>query len=353
MTAGPRVTDSQVIFRLEDADRQLASAAVYQEVRQPRLGPEMLPVKGGWTARIRRPPVDRLEYLMVLRHREGGVEWVLDPANPCRADGPFGVKSVVEMPGYRPPRWLVDGSSDDPPVRVLRIPSRRLRRRMLVQVWTSPGGASDHPLPLLLVNDGPEYARFSELLRFLSSAEREGRLPPHHVALLQPNHRDEEYSANPAYAAALLDELMPEIEGAVRVRGGERSRAAMGASLGGLAMLHAQRLRPELASGLFLQSSSFFRDQDAAREGRLRAFSRVARFVEGLVDGPTPGRPVPAVLTCGAVEENLAGNRLVRDALAALGYPVLLVESRDAHNWTSWRDSFEPHLIHLLQAAWG
>ncbi len=53
------------------------------------------------------------------------------------------------------------------------------------------------------------------------------------------------------------------------------------------------------------------------------------------------------------VEENLAGNRLVRDALAVQGYPVTLVETRDAHNWTSWRDTFEPHLLRFLQATWG
>ncbi len=53
------------------------------------------------------------------------------------------------------------------------------------------------------------------------------------------------------------------------------------------------------------------------------------------------------------VEENLVGNRMVRDALAAQGYPVTLVETRDAHNWTSWRDTFEPHLLRFLQATWG
>jgi len=62
--------------------------------------------------------------------------------------------------------------------------------------------------------------------------------------------------------------------------------------------------------------------------------------------------PVPVVLTCGTVEENLATNRAVARALAAQGHDAALYEVRDAHNWTAWRDAFEPHLLGLLQRVW-
>jgi enterochelin esterase-like enzyme len=58
--------------------------------------------------------------------------------------------------------------------------------------------------------------------------------------------------------------------------------------------------------------------------------------------------PVPSVLTCGTVEENLANNRRMADALRNLGYPARLVVVRDAHNYTAWRDALDPHLTDLL-----
>jgi enterochelin esterase-like enzyme len=338
-------------FDLADPDHDLHAATLYQEVRRPRLGPAMAAVEGGWSACVAIPAVDRLEYQFVIRRGDGRTEWLLDPSNPRRAEGPFGAKSVVELPGYRPPAWL-----DDPPavprVRRLRVRSRRLGGALPVQLWASPGAAGpDAELPLLLVNDGPEYARFAGLLHFLAGAAARGNLPPHRAALLQPTGRDDQYSANLDYAEALVAEVVPAVERVIAVKPG--SCMAMGASLGGVAMLHAQRLHPELCSGLFLQSASFFRRPEDDHEGWVRSFPRVVAFVEGLVDAPAgAARPVRALLTCGTVEENLLGNRRVRDALMAQGYPVQLIENRDAHNWTSWRDTFDPHLLRFLREGW-
>ena len=63
--------------------------------------------------------------------------------------------------------------------------------------------------------------------------------------------------------------------------------------------------------------------------------------------------PIPVTMTCGLGEENLANNRAMRDLLAGQGYPVELVEHRDAHNWVSWRDVLEPHLPLLLETPVG
>ena len=65
--------------------------------------------------------------------------------------------------------------------------------------------------------------------------------------------------------------------------------------------------------------------------------------------GRLPARPVPVVLTCGAIEENVENNRLMARALQARGYPVTLHEVPDMHNYTAWRDAFDPHLTRLLQ----
>ena len=50
---------------------------------------------------VPRPAVDRMEYLLELRHPNDGRETITDPANPLRAAGAFGDKSVIEFPGYQ------------------------------------------------------------------------------------------------------------------------------------------------------------------------------------------------------------------------------------------------------------
>jgi enterochelin esterase-like enzyme len=42
----------------------------------------------------------------------------------------------------------------------------------------------------------------------------------------------------------------------------------------------------------------------------------------------------------------------MHDALHAQGYRVRLGEVRDAHNWTAWRDAFDPYLLDLLREEW-
>ena len=56
-------------------------------------------------------------------------------------------------------------------------------------------------------------------------------------------------------------------------------------------------------------------------------------------------------MTCGSDEENVYNNRLMANALAAQGYDARLVEVRDLHNYTCWRDALDPHLTRLLRGS--
>ena len=58
-------------------------------------------------------------------------------------------------------------------------------------------------------------------------------------------------------------------------------------------------------------------------------------------------------MTCGTIEENLANNQAMAVALDQLGYDVHLAEVRDVHNYTAWRDAFDPHLLDLVKAVTG
>jgi enterochelin esterase-like enzyme len=298
-----------------------------------------------WELRLPRPVgVDRVEYLIELARADGSSELVPDPTNPLRASGPFGAKSVLELPGYEPPVWL-DEEVDAGPVRPFALRSRLLRAQVTGLIWSSAHARTNESLPLLVVHDGPEYAEYSALVRMLDAATAQLELPPMRAALLQPVRRDETYSAAKRYADALATEIVSALPA------GE-SRVGMGASLGGLAMLHAHRTYPHLFDGLFLQSGSFFRRELDGYERGFPRFERIARFMGGVRRAREWSHPVPVTMTCGLGEENLANNRAMRDVLAAQGYPVELVEQRDAHNWVAWRDALDPHLTLLLERLW-
>ena len=125
-------------------------------------------------------------------------------------------------------------------------------------------------------------------------------------------------------------------------------RVGMGTSLGALAMLHAHYRYPDTFDALFLQSGSFFLPRFDSHERSFPYYRRIVRFVTDTHDGGLPPRPVPAVLTCGVIEENIENNRLMVKTLRDRGYPATLREVPDVHNYTAWRDALDPGLTGLL-----
>jgi enterochelin esterase-like enzyme len=322
-----------------DAGRRLRSVVLGQEVARPRPGPSFEWADGTWRARFARPPVDRMEYLLGI---DG--DFAPDPDNPLRARGPFGDKSVVEWPEFRAPEWL-DAPADPGPVEWIELRCRRLVARVRVLLYRTP----EEPLetaPLLVVHDGPEYADFSSLTRFLDAAHGAARVPALTAALIQPVDRNETYSASALYAAALVRELLPEL--ARRVPHGPR--VGMGASLGALAMLHAHVRHPKTFDALFLQSGSYFQQRWDKVESGFGRYRRITRFVGSVLRGGAAARPIPVRLTCGTAEENRSNNHAMAEALLAQRYSVRLHEIRDGHNWTCWRDGFDPGLVELFEA---
>jgi enterochelin esterase family protein len=200
--------------------------------------------------------------------------------------------------------------------------------------------------PLLVALDGPDYARRAGLVRLLRRLVEEQGVPPHRVALVRADDRLETYSASAVYARALAARL-DELTGRGRGR-----RVGLGSSLGGLALLHAHRLEPRVFSGLFLQSSSFFRRRSDPQERAFRRFSRIDRFVGTVLNATDRPRPVPTTLTCSLDEENYLNNAAVAQALAAQGYPVDFHAARGGHDWPSWRRALESHLAALLRRVW-
>src|SRR5581483_18615 len=169
--SSPRVREDAVELTLPDPGRAHRQVVLGQEIVRPRPGPAFEWRDGVWRLEFGRPDVDRLEYLI-------GVDGAFapDPANPRRAGNPFGDKSVIEWPEYTPPEWL-DSIADAGPVEPFEIRSRRLVARVPVLLYATP----DPPAvdaPLLVVHDGPEYAQYAGLTRFLDVMSWQEHIPP-------------------------------------------------------------------------------------------------------------------------------------------------------------------------------
>lgn len=319
----------EIRFNYPDPRRRLAAVRLAHELRD-RLPHELTRRGRAWELTTPAPDVARFEYQLELIDARGESHWIVDPANPKTATGPWGDKSVWEEPGYAPPAWV--GAEPVGKAEAVTIPSRILRAELPALLWAHPGATAQSPM--LVVHDGPEYAEHSALLTLL------GQLPPLRATLLGPVDRNELYSASARYARALAEEILPALPSAPK-------RIGLGASLGALALFHALRRYPESFDALLLQSGSFFRHADV-HERWFPRYERIARFVGGVQRNP-PERTIPIVLGCGTVEENLPANRALETTLRRHGYDVRLHEFRDGHNWVAWRDSLHPHLLRLLR----
>jgi enterochelin esterase-like enzyme len=335
-------------FRFADPDGRYAAVRLRSDLPLSDAGRSFTRDGGEWVLEIAPPPIARLEYELELVRPDGVREIALDPGNPHRAPGAFGEKSVARAPGYAPPAWLeadrVEGRYEEIAPR-----GRGLGANVAGRIWSPADAASERPLPLLIAHDGPEYDELAGLTRYAAAMIAAGALPPHRVALLAPGDRDEWYSASALYSRALYVDVVPALRAAVAVAG---DPVGMGASLGALAMLVTQRRAPRTFGALFLQSGSFFMPRFDAHESGFPRYARIVRTVRRILRAPEHPHPVPATLTCGAAEENLANNRVMARALAEQGYDAGLHVHPDMHNYTGWRDALDPHLTRLLGRMW-
>jgi enterochelin esterase-like enzyme len=331
-------------FRLADPEGRYAAVRLCSDLPLSDRERSYARADDGWLLEIDPPGIARLEYHVEVLHHDGASETGPDPGNPLRAPGAFGEKSVLELPGYRRPLWL-DAPAPEGERRTVTVPTRSLGEDLDVVLWSPTGLPDTRPAPLVVVHDGPEYDALAGLTTYLSAWTAARTLPPVRAALLPPGPRNDRYSGDGAYTRALCLAVLPRLRSEVATT----RTVGMGASLGALALLHAQRLHAGSLDGLFLQSGSFFHPRHDAHEKRFEQYDRVVRSVANVLRSGGHPAPVPTVMTCGTIEENLANNRIMARALSAQGYDVTLREVRDVHNYTAWRDALDPWLTGLLR----
>ena len=338
-------------FLYHDPERRLREVRLLHGLRGYREPPAFeQPVPGVFALAFPAEGINRMEYRLAVVDGHG-VHGVPDPLNPLEAAGPFGPASVALGLGYatplhaRPPRPEARGRLSK--LVVPGVPDRLgVRHAVEAWVWDPPGVETAASLPIALVLDGTDYLQFTRLRDTLENLLDDGQIGPCRAVFVPPGERNGEYSANPALVEQILEAVPAALAGAsIPV---DVPWLGIGASLGGLALLHAHASRPGCFRGLLLQSGSFFTSGTDAVEADFDWFERITAFVEPVLSGEIPVETIPICLTCGAGGENLDNNRAMLAALRRSGVPAELALVADAHNWTAWRDCIGPGLRTLL-----
>lgn len=339
---GPVVSAERVTLSVPDPDRRWSSVRLAVDW-VCEADQDFAWTGDCWSLALPRPDAWRLEYQLAVSG-DGGERHIADPTNPRRVPNPFGDKSELRFPDYREPAWLptVPDGTEHPIT--LPVPAAGDGFDGPVRLWSPTGLSPDVPAPLLLVHDGADLADRGALL---SWATAHSRVAPLRVALLDPapGRRQDWYAADPGYADHVAGAVLPALTEEVACDG----VVGLGASLGALSMLYLHRRHPQTLDALALQSGSFFTRELDGQESGWEPFDRICTEVQRMAaPAPDGGRPVPVLLTCGAIEENLANNEAMAAALAAQDYPTRLIVNPDAHTVIGWRDTWGPALDELV-----
>ena len=273
------------------------------------------------------PAAARFEYKFIVDST-----WVLDPLNPRRVSGGYGPNSEVWMPSYRPPadvtvRLRVPRGTLD----TIRIRSAILGRTHTVTVYRPPGyAASSAAAPVLYVLDGGEYLSLGVMNVVLDNLIADRAITPPVCIFLDPrtnpadsrtSMRMGDYAMSDSFLTSLITEIRPFIMKRYRCSGNPAQTGIMGASLGGLAAVHAAFERPEVFGFCAAQSPSFWWDN-----------ARLLTRIEN-----SPSRPFAVYIDTGTIRDAQDAARRARDLFAARGYRLHYEEHPEGHNWVNWR----------------
>ena len=298
-----------------------------------------------WVLRFALPAGSRFEYKFEVQ-RGGSNEWITDPLNPNRAADPFGATSVCQGFGYLPPEWsLPDSGARTGSFDEFMLDSKHLGRRP-VRLYLPARFRRSRRYPLLLLHDGTDYLRYAQLKTVLDNLIDRLEIPPLLVALTDSPDRLHEYTGLDAHADFLVHDLLPAVAERAPLDPDPMVRGVMGASLGGVASLHAAWRHPGSFGRLLLQSGSFaFTDIGENKRGPV--FEPVVRFMNTF--RANPGRPAERIyVSCGIYESLIYENRSLVPVLTQQRIQVRYEEARDGHNWQNWRDRLRAGLTYLF-----
>ncbi|MEO1369712.1 MAG: alpha/beta hydrolase-fold protein, partial [Acidobacteriota bacterium] len=302
----PLVEETSITFVFRgEADAVLLQHFIFGlETSQPF---ERVPETDLWYLVIELPLESTLQYKINVIHG-GGQNWILDPLNPERALDPYGANSVVRTAGTRRPDWTMhQGDARPGEIAQVGLWSDAFQEERRVLLYLPARFRRSRRYPLLVVHDGHDYLRYSDLKTVFDNLIHRLEVAPMVVAFTNATERLSEYPDNPAHARFLTEELVPHLQREWPLRDRPAFRGLMGASFGAVAALSCAWRNPGFYGRLLLQSGSFaFTDIGPNRRGP--AFEPVVKFVNEF--RRRPGRPSEKVfMSCGTYETLIYENR--------------------------------------------
>ena len=299
-----------------------------------------------WYCVLEFPEGSRIEYKFGVS-RLGHEEWILDPLNPQVARDPFGGNSVVRSPGYDVPQWAVPGDSvPRGSIEPMVIYSNAFGMPRRVGIYLPANYRPYRRYRLLVVHDGDDYLRYSNLAAVLDNLIESLEIPPLVVALSNPGQRLVEYANDERHARHIVYELIPALQARFPLINEPSGRCLMGASFGAVATLSTAWRFPDMFGSLILQSGSFA-FTDIGDHRRTPVFDPVVEFMNHF--RKAPGKlPSQIFVSCGVYESLIYENRSLVPFLQKHGVNVRFSEARDGHNWENWRDRLRDGLSWLF-----
>ena len=210
-----------------------------------------------WALTMELPDKSRFEYKFEVV-TNGEKQLVLDDLNGVLAHDPFGANSVCQGYGYQRPGWtLHDPESRSGTLDTLKITSRAFHETRELEIYLPAQFRRNRTYPLLVVHDGADYLRYAGLKNVLDNLIHRLEIPAMIVAMIQSPNRLVEYTGDERHTRFLTKDLLPALSARFPLLDDSKARGLVGASLGGVAAMHAASQHPQLYGQLLLQSGSF------------------------------------------------------------------------------------------------
>ena len=290
-----------------------------------------------WYVVLEIPKDSRVEYQIEVRRGEHW-ERFNDPLNPRIARSPVGNSSVCFGQGYEVPDWAVYDPDARPGELVeLMIRSQAQRRDNRVTLYLPARFTTTQRYPLLVVHDGGDYLEYASMKVVLDNLIHRLDMAETVVAFTYPGERLREYPNSGPHARWITKELIGQLEEQFPLVAHPSGRALLGSSFGAIASLTTAVRYPETYGSLLLQSGSFVFTDIGALQGEDPAFDPVVKFMNRYRARPTRFAD-RLFMSCGVYEPLIVFNRSMVPVFTETGMTINYVESRDGHNWESWRD---------------
>lgn len=291
------------------------------------------------------PDESRLEYQYILRKGDNDI-LTLDPYNPQRAMQHGGEKSVCALLGYKAPVWTQPNDNHKPgSIEHIEFFSEIFAETKTLSVYL-PNEHQEHKrYPLLLCLDGDDYCDYGDMKTVLDNLMGANEMLPTIVAFIGATDRNREFAANPLYAQFLTTEVLKHIEGRFNIHKNPEKRAIMGVGLSAVMALYTTWRHPGTFERALLQSGRFI-FTDVGDHGLGTDWDALVGFVNSIREAPM--LPKTIYLSCGVFDSMIYYNRTMAHIWEREPVHFRYVESKDGHNWISWRDRLREGLTWIF-----